>query len=185
MKIYNKKTNSINELQYLEMNDGLHKIEHVTEEELNNLDLYKVNETVIPDATLNHITTKKELIDNVYNITYTSTSKSLQDLKDESVKNINIKYNISTRPRVPTTLGFDIDGSDEDLANFKNGKLIGLLTVRDADNIQHDIALADYDIIIDAIINYKMTKLQQKWSEIDNIKNYNLTEMKGYLNGNI
>ena len=75
----------------------------------------------------------------------------------------------SLRPRVDVSLGFAVDGSYNDLANFEIGKDLGLLAVKDADGITRPIILSDYDIIILSIKTHGLLLLQNKWVHEDAI----------------
>ena len=69
----------------------------------------------------------------------------------------------SKRPRVDTGLGFFVDGGYSDLTNFQIGKELGLLVIKDADNIEHSIAIEDYDTILSAIKTKGLSLIQSNW----------------------
>ena len=87
-------------------------------------------------------------------------------VKHRVKQQISNKYKgLLQRPRVDTTLGFDVDGSYEDLKNFETGKEFNILTVKDADGINRTITLLDYDTIITAIKQKGLVLYQEKWTE--------------------
>jgi hypothetical protein len=71
------------------------------------------------------------------------------------------KYN---RPVIDTTLGFSVDGSKDDLANFEIAKSLDLNFVKDADGALHQIELSDWDVIIGAIKQKGVLLFQEKWA---------------------
>jgi hypothetical protein len=83
-----------------------------------------------------------------------------------NVKLAELKVNFeeaSKRPRVDTGLGFFVDGGYSDLTNFQIGKELGLLVIKDADNIEHSIAIEDYDTILSAIKTKGLSLIQSNW----------------------
>lgn len=95
-------------------------------------------------------------------------TKGLKDrLKQKNSQEFKTKI---ARPRVATGLGFDVDGSYQDLQNFQVGKEFGILEIKDADGNIHSISLEDYDTIITAIKAKGLELYKAKWvaeAEID------------------
>lgn len=95
-------------------------------------------------------------------------TKGLKDRLKQ--KNSQEFKNKMQRPRVATGLGFDVDGSYQDLQNFIVGKEFGVLDVKDADGNVHTIAIEDYDTIVNAIKAKGLELYKAKWvaeAEID------------------
>lgn len=75
-----------------------------------------------------------------------------------------------SRPVIDTGLGFNVDGSKDDLANFEIAKSLELNFIKDADGEMHQIEVLDWDIIIKAIKQKGVLLFQEKWeleSKID------------------
>lgn len=75
-----------------------------------------------------------------------------------------------SRPVIDTGLGFNVDGSKDDLANFEIAKSLELNFIKDADGEMHQIKPLDWDTIIKAIKQKGVLLFQEKWeleSEID------------------
>jgi hypothetical protein len=68
-----------------------------------------------------------------------------------------------SRPVIDTSLGFSVDGSKDDLANFEIAKSLNLDFVKDADGKIHQIELSDWDVIITAIKQKGVSLFQEKW----------------------
>jgi len=91
------------------------------------------------------------------------------------LRSLKEKFNVvSLRPRVDTSLGFAVDGSHADLLNFQVGHDLGVLTVRDADNISHEVELSDYAGIILSIKQKGLSLISQNWDFKDLINSVDL-----------
>jgi hypothetical protein len=73
------------------------------------------------------------------------------------------KERLNSRPRISTSLGFDVDGSTEDLMMFENAQKMGLTELKDADNQMQEIEAEDWDIILNAIRINGYNILKHKW----------------------
>lgn len=97
--------------------------------------------------------------------------KTLDDEKKDKMEELKNKFNeLMIRPRVLTSLGFEVDGGYKDLVNFQSGKDLGILIVKDADGETHNIALGDYDLILNAIKAKGLEMYQWKWDTERKIK---------------
>lgn len=104
-------------------------------------------------------------------VEFTLPIKSLEELKAEKLSDVSTMFKtLSLRPRVTTSLGFDVDGGYTDLTNFQAGKYLGILQVKDADNQFHAISLSDYDTILMAIKVKGAELIQWKWATDEAIK---------------
>lgn len=92
--------------------------------------------------------------------------KTFTELKTEKLSQLKTNFEAKAlRPKVPTTLGFDVDGGYNDLQNFAIGKKHALPQVKDTLGNFHNVALADYDTIITAIEAFGIDLLQWKWTK--------------------
>jgi len=87
-------------------------------------------------------------------------------------------------PVVASSLGYNIDAGYDNLTDFGIGQELGLLQIRDADNLMHSITDADYTVIIQEIKVNGLTIKQNKWvheavigslTSIDDIRSYDIT----------
>lgn len=67
------------------------------------------------------------------------------------------------RPRIDTGLGFEVDGSKDDLVNLEIAKSLELDFVKDADGKLHQIKISDWDVILKAIKQKGVLLFQEKW----------------------
>jgi hypothetical protein len=104
------------------------------------------------------------------------TIEGLKDKKKDEIKQAYLAE-VNARPRVETSLGFAVDGSRSDLENFKDGKELGLLEVRDADNNTQAINETHWDIIISAVRQNGLAILQKKWALQDQIDGVTTTDL--------
>lgn len=104
-------------------------------------------------------------------ITTSSVEKSLDEVHARMLGDLSSKFKeLSKRPRVTTSLGFDVDGSRNDILNFEDGKFLGLTFVKDADGESQSIELSDWDTIIGECKAYGLGLYQQKWNKEDEVK---------------
>ena len=76
-----------------------------------------------------------------------------------------MKKILSARPRVfVPELNITVDGGYHDLFNLENGQKLGVLFIKDADDVFHDILLSDWDYILNAIRLNGLNTLQFKWN---------------------
>jgi len=87
---------------------------------------------------------------------------TLQDQKLQNLKEAFTQAKI--RPRVDTTLGYDVDGGYEDLTNYENAKILELDTIKDADNNMQSVTAEELDIIIQKIREHGAAQYQRKWT---------------------
>ena len=74
----------------------------------------------------------------------------------------------SKRPAVDSGLGFNVDGGVLDLSNFKSGKALNQLNLKDADNVYQTLdSIDDYDLIISAIETERLRLINKKWELYD------------------
>jgi len=71
--------------------------------------------------------------------------------------------NAGIRPRVDTTLGYDVDGGYRDLTNYKNARDLGVTQVKDADNNMQDVTDTDLETIVQKIKTNGLSLYHHKW----------------------
>ena len=98
------------------------------------------------------------------------------------LKNKKIYLENSKRPAVKTSLGFNVDGSLEDInkLSLSLNSIDENITLKDADNIIHNINKEDLVVIISELSLYQKNLLDKKW-DIDRKINetQSLEELKG------
>lgn len=165
MILYNLLTNRIENISYIE-NNGIKYVSKITEQELNADKYYKVNYGEKPNRRYYSFIESKELLDNIYQISYVSVDNDIDVMCTVMLKDLSIYFKeISERPRVDTGLGYFVDGSRLDKENFITGQKYSLPTIKDADGIFQDVTNEDYNIIIQKIEENGLYLYQTKWTK--------------------
>jgi hypothetical protein len=152
MKLYNQNTNKIENSKTITTLDGTMYVDRLTEKQLNDYDYYKIEYQSPPNRRYYTSVKSSSLVGNKYVVGYTKTERPLDEVKKSMLKDLSKVYKEKQiRPRVTTSLGFDVDGGYNDIVNFEIGKKFALPQIKDADNIKHDATSADYDTIINEI----------------------------------
>lgn len=124
-----------------------------------------------PDNRYYTSSVSKALVGNKYTYTYTPIERDIETVKTRMLRDLKAHFLvISERPRVSTPLGFDVDGSRNDILNFEDGQAFGLNMVRDADGISRNIASVDYNALILAVKENGINLYQTKWAKEEEIK---------------
>ncbi len=154
----------------------------MSEEELIGAGYLPVKYGSLPDRRYYTTTEVKEVIDDVYTITYTPVEKSVADVQKLLLKDISDSFkSFGKRPVVDTGLGFNVDGGLDDLQRFEIGKELGITVMMDKDGISHDVSADDYDAVILAIKTYGLTLYQTKWTREVAVKAFdNLADCMTY-----
>ena len=87
----------------------------------------------------------------------TLKNQKLQDLKEAFTQ-------AKIRPRVDTTLGYQVDGGYEDLTNYENARILELDTIKDADNNMQSVTAEELDTIVQKIREHGAAQYQRKWT---------------------
>jgi hypothetical protein len=98
------------------------------------------------------------------NLALDTSLTGVKKFKTEQLKAYTNKM-LASRPRVDSTLGFFVDGGAQDLSNFEQGKALGVLLLKDADNVMRTITAPDWDIILNAIRTTGLSILNNKWTK--------------------
>lgn len=106
---------------------------------------------------------------------YMVSDKTETELIEDDVDYLRTALKMS-RPRVITHLGFEVDGNREDLENFRleydymvqSGS--PTTTVRDADDLNHEVTLDDVKLIWIAIYKNAKEAMTRKWALKDKLK---------------
>ena len=143
----------------------------MSEEELVGAGYLPVKYGSLPDRRYYTTTEVKEVIDDVYTISYTPVEKSVDDVQKLMLKDISDSFKaFGKRPVVDTGLGFNVDGGLDDLQRFEIGKELGVKVMVDKEGISHDVSADDYDTVILAIKTYGLTLYQTKWTREAEVK---------------
>ncbi len=165
MKLYNKNTDKIENIKVIQDN-GTFYVNRLSDKQLNELGYFKVVYESKPSRRYYNFTENKELIGNVFTISYTATDKPLESIKELMLKDLKESFlNYALRPKVDTGLGFIVDGGRDDIKNFEIGKKYALEAVKDADGNMHPVTDSDYDVIISAIEQKGMSLYGIKWQK--------------------
>jgi len=138
------------------------------EPKLNEIGIYSLTIEPYPD----HIFYTYEEVLEGTTLKRNPIPKPIEDIKETFLSRLGNNFKEMTRrPKVPTELGFTVDGGREDLQNFELGKKYQIDVVVDADDAVHTInPETDYDTIISNIELYGISlwqKKQQKKAEIN------------------
>ena len=165
MKIYNQITDKIEELPK-EINDnGIVKLSKIlSDEDKIRLGYCPIKYLPKPDQRYYTYTENKEIVENIYTISYIPVERDLDIVKKEMIQRLSDSFKkVTKRPKVPTSLGFTVDGGREDLQNFELGKKYQIESVVDAGDQVHTISPeTDYDTIITEIELYGINLWQKK-----------------------
>lgn len=165
MKKYNINTDKIEELPSVVQTDsGSMYTNKMSNEALITEGYYPIAYGSIPNRRYYTYTESKSLMDNVYTITYTPVERNITEVQALMLSDLSTAYaGYTKRPRVDSGIGFFVDGGRDDLLNFQIGQKHSIMTVRDADNIDHVITAADYVTIITAMEAAGIAAMQLKW----------------------
>jgi hypothetical protein len=138
----------------------------MTEAELIAEGFYPISYDSKPNRRYYTATESRILVGDVYTISYTSADRNIVEVQSSMLKDLKEAYvSYSARPRVDSTLGFFVDGGRDDLQNFEMGKKYGILTIKDADNVEQTIVAADNDTILITIESQAIALMQTKWAK--------------------
>ena len=127
----------------------------------------------LPNRRYYTTTEVKEVVDNVYTITYTPVEKSVADVQKLLLKDISDSFkSFGKRPVVDTGLGFNVDGGLDDIQRFEIGKELGVTVMMDKNGVSHDVTADDYDAVILAIKTYGLSLYQTKWAREAEVKDF-------------
>jgi hypothetical protein len=94
----------------------------------------------------------------------------LPDLKESLKAKVKASFaRKAKRPIVDTGLGYSVQGSYEDLADFQIGREVALPMIRAEDNEFYEVDDAGYAIILQAIKVNSLRLKQAKWSHLNAI----------------
>ncbi len=165
MKLYNKNTDKIGNIKVIQDN-GTFYVNRLSDKQLNELGYFKVIYESKPSRRYYNFTENKELVGNVFTISYTATDKPLKSVKKLMLKDLKESFlSYALRPKVDTGLGFIVDGGRDDIKNFEIGKKYGLEAIKDADGNRHPVTDSDYDTVITAIEQKGMSLYATKWQK--------------------
>jgi len=175
MRMYNKNTNKIENLpKTIVLKNGvLAFTKKLSIEKLNDNGYFEINISSKLNKNYYKSIEHKELINNIYTITYTAEDLPLEQVKKRMKAKVSKSFkDVFARPRVDTGLGFFVDGLRDDILNFKDGKELGVEIIFDADGNKHEnITPENYDTIIKAIKIYGLNAYKEKWGTLEEIKN--------------
>ena len=153
MKVYNSKTNRIEELNpTIQTDNGILYTSKMSEVELNNEGIYFIEYKSKPNRRYYTYTEESSLVDNKYVVSYTTIDRPISEVHESMLQDLSKAYaEYKDRPKVDTGLGFVVDGGYNDIKNFEIGKKYALPEVKDANNNKHSVTISDYDTILSAI----------------------------------
>jgi hypothetical protein len=118
---------------------------------------------------------------------YSTEKKTFDELNKDEILEEKLKvlsdglHSQLSRPIVPTTLGFSVDGGIGDLISLEIGRKHERLSIKDSYNSVHVIGIEDYDIIISSIEDKRLSILDTKWGLEQKIKNVDLNTAAGLV----
>jgi len=172
MKRYNINTGKIEAIRgVIKTQEQVYYVDKLSDAELIGYGYLPIVYGEKPNRRYYTATESGAVVNDEYVITYTPTARPLEEVQGLMLKDLKeafLKY--AERPRVDSGLGYFVDGSYTDKANFEIGKKHALTFVIDADNVRHDGAtLADYDAILVAIEQNGISLFNTKHTKRDEI----------------
>lgn len=167
MKKYNTKINKIEELPKTLTIDGVVKYTgKMSDSEFISNGYLPVVYHQYPNRRYYTAEETKEIIDNVYTISYIPVERNIEEVKSLMLKDLKQAFlDYADRPRVDTGLGYFVDGARMDRENFEIGKKYALPQVKDADGNMQNVIINDYDTILTAIEMHGISLMITKWDK--------------------
>lgn len=168
MKYYNTATDSVETLgaTVLIGSNNMY-VSKLTTEQLVDAGYLPCTYESVPDGRYYSITGEISTVTgSTCTVSYSFVALDVEIIKTRMLGELSNDFkNNFTRPRVPTSLGFTVDGARDDILNFEDGKLFSLTTIKDADGVTHTVTSDDYDTIISEIKQYGLSMYQSKWTK--------------------
>ncbi len=170
MKLYNENTDRIENVKYIEDN-GVKYVKDMTDLALNFYGYYKIVYGDIPNRRYYTYIEHKELIDDLYTITYESIEKNIgqvrklmyKDLEDTYIHNKNFA-------KIDTGLGFHVRASRDDVEDLMRGNAKGKTSIRDDQGKEKQVNKGQLKKISDDAQDFTLDLLDIKWFKFDEIE---------------
>lgn len=172
MKLYNQNKDKIEDLKVIEGPNGeTLYVNKLSDEVLNSLGYFRIQYESYPNRRYYKVGNEtRQVVGNMYVIGYEAVDRPVEEVKELMFKDLKEAFvGYSTRPRIDTGLGFFVDGSRDDLENFKIGQEFLIPFVKDADGIMRPVTSADYDVIIQKIKETGISGYNMKWTKEEEI----------------
>jgi len=140
MKLYNKNTDKIEDIDFIYDKEGSHQVTKISEARRNELGHFNVAYGKKPNPRYYTTTRDKKVIGNVYTISYTAVEKDLaevQKLMIKDLKEASDKY--IEEAMIDTELGFRVRAKRSNLDDFERGAKRGKLKARDIYGREHTV----------------------------------------------
>lgn len=152
MKLYNQLDDKIENLKVIYHTSGNYVVDKLDITTLNTLGYYPIVQVSPPDRRYYTATRAESIVGENYEISYTPIEKPLAVVQDRMLDDLRDVYNKKAlRPRVDTGLGYDVYGSQSDIAEFVDAKDNAETEIVDADNNIQSVTGVSYTTIADAI----------------------------------
>ena len=176
MKLYNININKIENIKYFS-NNGIQYVDKLSSEELNSFGYYKLEYLPKPNRRYYTVIEVKEIINNIYTISYTAIEKPLNIVIALMSKDLRETYkNLLDYPRVDSTLGYDIFASLDSIEELRLWKDYAFTEIFDADGVIQTVNGESYTTFSEVIKTYRrgifdIAKI--KTSEVANMADIN------------
>lgn len=171
MQIYNSNTDKLENVRIVAKDGSACHVTLNNEATLNSMGYYFTEtEQEQPIMFYTKTTPNNYLQGNKYILGWNYTEKSLADIQDSMIQQIEQLVSNMPKPDIDTGLGFSVSGDLKDLQLIEIAKKRGRPTVRGTDHVSHTVNPVDYDAIIDAIETAGEALYDAKYAKIDAIK---------------
>ena len=173
MKLYNINTDRI-ENDKTFTHDGINYIVNkLTTEELITFGRYKIKYLSKPNRRYYTSEETKELIDDVYTISYTQIEKALDDIKKLMHEDLfEASEKIEAETEIDTDLGYKVKGTRNDLDSFERGAKRGILEIRDTNYQKQNVNISELNNIITKIEDNGFLHFNTKGFKFDEINDF-------------
>lgn len=166
MRLYNSKTQKIEELKTITIDGVLAYVDKLTNAQLVGQGYYRVAYDAKPDARYYSYSESGSIDGEFYTTHYTSIEKELDEVKARMKAELKGVFEAKgLKPIVDTGLGFSVDGGRANLQDFESGLAMGILNVRASDNTMHEVTVEQMQSIINTIRANGLSLYQTKWQK--------------------
>ena len=156
MKLYNQNIDKTENIKSFVSNGVQYIANKLTEAELNTMSYYYIEFVSPPDRRYYTYTEEKAIIENRYTNVYLPIERPLSDVIERMQTGLRETYiDLGLRPRLDSTLGYDIFGGREDIEDFQMWKEYAETEIVDADGNFQSVTGGSYDTIATVIKDHR------------------------------
>lgn len=156
MKLYNLITDKVSDHTLIETAEMTYIAAKLSEVELNALGYYYVQYVSVPDRRYYTYVKNASIIGDKYVVDHIATERPLYDVQTRMLKDLREVYiELGIKPRLDSTLGYDIFGGRSDIEDFQMWKDYAETEIIDADGDFQSVTGTSYDTFATVIKTYR------------------------------